>query len=305
MTGGLGTPSPSRFPYPGRPDQQGVAPSSGQVIRARQVIVSGHGDGIFVYTGRPRLGNPPIAWMGGGLVDPYGNVLPSTTGVASSGSFQAGNSITNANGTFTYSGSIPQLGQLIYSNAFAGGTDSAGNIYPAGIAIYQTASGTQPTLVAAMNPITGNIQFGAGTPANPGTAILNGGGTLINSNIYAFHPGTNNQETWQAINPLLNGWANDPGNVTAQYRMVGSPPVSVEVIGTLLATAATSNIFFTLPAAYRPQNLQQFASMGTGGVPAGEAPYVSCDAGGNLRIGQGTIGAANVYGFHGFISLDA
>lgn len=48
------------------------------IIRAQIIIVSGGRlGGVFVYDGVPRLGNPPIAYMTAGTVDPFGNVLPS------------------------------------------------------------------------------------------------------------------------------------------------------------------------------------------------------------------------------------
>jgi hypothetical protein len=116
----------------------GVQPGSNSpIVRARQVIVSGNGDGVFIYSGAPGLGNPPIAWMGAGLVDPYGNVLPSTTGVASTGTFQAGDTRITTAGIFVYS-STPAAGNLIYSEVggVAGGTDPYGNAYLAGTTTY-------------------------------------------------------------------------------------------------------------------------------------------------------------------------
>lgn len=76
---------------PPRPDQQyqgssGAAVigpgSSAGVIRARQVIVSGANEGVFVYSGTPGLGNPPIDYMSASATDPFGNVLPQAGTVA-------------------------------------------------------------------------------------------------------------------------------------------------------------------------------------------------------------------------------
>lgn len=76
---------------PPRPDQQ-YQGSSGQavigpgstsgVIRARQVIVSGSDEGVFVYSGTPGPGNPPIDYMSNSATDPFGNVLPQAGTVA-------------------------------------------------------------------------------------------------------------------------------------------------------------------------------------------------------------------------------
>jgi hypothetical protein len=68
--------------------------------------VTGSG-GVFVYSGTPGPGNPPIAWMSGASTDPYGNSLPSTTGVAGTGTFSVTNSATGANITMELVGGVP------------------------------------------------------------------------------------------------------------------------------------------------------------------------------------------------------
>jgi hypothetical protein len=117
----------------------GVQPGTNSVVLARYVIVFGPGDGVFVYQAgtTPKLGNPPIAWLGSGLVDPYGNVLPSTTGVDGSGTFQAGNGIVlNGQGFLVYNGA-PGPGDLAASVAPANFTDPYGNSVTAGVWYYK------------------------------------------------------------------------------------------------------------------------------------------------------------------------
>lgn len=82
---GLGAGTPSRFPYADRPQPSpGIAPSQGQVTRARIVIISGpHGaiTGLFVYAAgtTPGPGNPPELSITEAATDPFGNtVLPGT-----------------------------------------------------------------------------------------------------------------------------------------------------------------------------------------------------------------------------------
>jgi hypothetical protein len=130
------------------------------------------------------------------------------------------------------------------------------------------------------------------------------GGPVVSTAGTAASPSVISTDTWHGMG-LLNGWANAAGNVTAQYRLVASPPNSVEVIGALAANAATAATFFTLPAGYRPASQQQVACGATGGQVAGSTPFAQCDAGGNLTVQHDTIGAADAYLFHGFISLDA
>lgn len=87
---GLGAPMPSRFPYPSRPyPSPGVAPSSGQIVRARYVIVFGNSGGVFVYNGIPANGNPPAYYISNAATDPYGNSLSPAGIVSQSGADQA------------------------------------------------------------------------------------------------------------------------------------------------------------------------------------------------------------------------
>jgi hypothetical protein len=173
VTGGLGgMPPPPQNAPAGQQATGGVQPGqSTAIVFANKVIVFGAGDGVFVYpTGTtPALGNPPIAWMGGGLVDPYGNVLPSTTGVAGAGTFQAGDTRITTQGLFTYSGT-PALGNLIYSDTSAAGTDPFGNVVLAGANAYLTLSGK--TYAVGLNTLSGTGLPGLsiGDTAHPPTS---------------------------------------------------------------------------------------------------------------------------------------
>jgi len=173
VTAGLGgMPPPPQNAPAGQQATGGVQPGqSTAIVFANKVIVFGTGDGVFVYpTGTtPALGNPPIAWMGGGLVDPYGNVLPSTTGVAGAGTFQAGDTRITTQGLFTYSGT-PALGNLIYSDVSAAGTDPFGNVVLAGANAYLTIAGT--TYAVGLNTLSGTGLPGLsiGDTAHPPTS---------------------------------------------------------------------------------------------------------------------------------------
>lgn len=174
-TGGMTIPG-AGGQVPPRPDQQYpgssgvvVAPGSPSVVRARLIIVSGTGanSGLFVYAGTPALGNPPIFWSTSASTDPYGNAIPSTAGVAGTGTFRAGNTIINASGIFTYSGT-PALGNLIESTTAAIGTDSFGNAYLAGTTLY--AGGTFAAQVNAAQ-VNWYSAPGAGGPWTIGAQI--------------------------------------------------------------------------------------------------------------------------------------
>ena len=145
-----------------RPDQQSQPPaaavqpgSSSGVVTARLVIVSGAGvSGVFVYSGTPGLGNPPIVSITNASVDPFGNtVVPgldvtqgSITGTTITGGTISGTTISGATfdgtdfiintaGAFFYFGT-PANNNLAVSIAGAAGTDAFGNPYISGVTTY-------------------------------------------------------------------------------------------------------------------------------------------------------------------------
>lgn len=105
---------------------------------------------------------------------------------------------------------------------------------------------------------------------------------------------------------LLNSWANNASFQAAQYTLLDSPPNTLEIIGAIDATAATSATFATLPANFRPAKLSPGISCGNnGGGIAGQTPNVRCDTAGNLTLNNATVPSAATFMFHGYISLDA
>jgi hypothetical protein len=61
----------------GQPTQVGTQPGvTGGVVRARQVIISGSADGVFVYEGSPGAGTLVGSWAAAPGSDPYGNAYP-------------------------------------------------------------------------------------------------------------------------------------------------------------------------------------------------------------------------------------
>jgi hypothetical protein len=157
---------------PRRPDQAEVPQSQGlgggfraSVVRARLVIVSGPNDGVFIYKSgtTPALGNPPITWESSTLVDPFGNVLPSTTGVAGTGTFSAGNTVITTAGDFVYNGT-PATGNLIASLAPAAGADDGhSNTFKQGVTAYVTFSGERVAvnLNTTLTAVGVGMQIGA------------------------------------------------------------------------------------------------------------------------------------------------
>jgi hypothetical protein len=147
----------------------GLTISVGSIIGTDFIVENANG-GVFVYSGTPALGNPPVAWMANTTTDPYGNSLPSTTGVAGTGTFQAGDTLITASGVYTYSGT-PALGLLIASLSPTAGTDPYGDTTLAGITAYPKGSGE--TFAVSLSQLSGlvpglsiqNLTLPAHTPA--------------------------------------------------------------------------------------------------------------------------------------------
>lgn len=141
-SGGM-PPAPPGYVPPGLPD---VAAGSTNIFRGRLVIVfgpSGAVTGVFVYAAgtTPALGNPPIFWATSSSVDPFGNVLPSTVGVAGTGTFRAGNTIVTPAGLFTYqSATTPGLGNPPIFWATTGTADPFGNALPSTVGVAGTGT---------------------------------------------------------------------------------------------------------------------------------------------------------------------
>jgi hypothetical protein len=93
MSGILGTGGlPDRRPDQTRnPPLSGTQPgSSAGIVRARLIIVSGSGEGVFIYNGTPGAGNPPIFSATGGTTDPYGNTVIPTLQIQGGGRLTVG-----------------------------------------------------------------------------------------------------------------------------------------------------------------------------------------------------------------------
>jgi hypothetical protein len=108
-------------------------------------------------------------------------------------------------------------------------------------------------------------------------------------------------EDWHNINPT-NGWGNAVGFAPCKYRLISSPPKTVEVLGDVFGgtTTAGTNLF-TLPAGYRPATKQRRAAAGS---PTAGVPLVDIDTDGTCKLVNSWAGVVTV-GIHWLISLDA
>ena len=298
----------------------GVQPgTSSAVVLAQFVIVFGNNGGVFVYNGTPGPGNQPIASVTSASTDPYGNpvqpgftvydlpaylqmhinsllgpALEQVTGATSEAAHGAFynvvvnrgliNEIIESNwlGPGSTSGGVQGLVQLV--SAAADGSTLAGGV------IYDLLSGAA-TNFAHWNYEGFSVDAGSVTAVKPGTGTSDANPAV--------------GESWHSMT-LANSWANVAGFAVAQYRKIGSPPNSVEIIGAINAAAATAAAFFTLPAGYRPASNIPVCSMGeNASLPAGLSPWIECTTGGILSVqNTAALGAWESF-FHGFIPLDA
>jgi hypothetical protein len=297
--------------------QPGVTPG---IVLAQYVIVFGTAGGVFVYSGTPGPGNPPIAWLSSATADPYGNTLTPADnvviGAGQDGSPQVVLESSSGAGEIAFPlpgnwvnfpnmfGSVLGSGGLLSIN---GPTDTTVDDQ-AFIGIASAAAGFSGGSAGFLNYLDAN--GGDNT-----IALWGDGGLLVNvaANVFGVKPGTGTsatnpaaQESWHAMTPLLNSWANVAGFASAQYRKVASPVNSVEIIGAINAAAATAAGFFTLPAGYRPAHNVPVCSMGANAsVPSGLSPWIECTTAGALSVqNTGALGAWESF-FHGFIPLDA
>jgi hypothetical protein len=232
MPGMGGTPPPPPGYQPPQLPSTAAGSSAG-LFRGRLVIVQGTGpnSGLFVYAGIPALGNPPIFWATSAAIDPFGNVLSSTAGVAGSGTFQAGNTIIDPTGNYVYSGT-PGAGNLIASLTPAAGNDQFANAHPQGLLSNQL---TLPNQGSAPPAFTGasvlySSSLGRLRYLSSAGADLVLDRSALNINTFSM----NTQTTPVVMSGALNYLANE--------AVVGSE-YEVEIDGTITTPNTTSATF--------------------------------------------------------------
>lgn len=116
--------------------------------------------------------------------------------------------------------------------------------------------------------------------------------------INAVLPGTTaGQESWHTL-PLAAGWTGAAGD-TLQYRLVASPPSTVQMHGNLVAgTKADATTIGTLPVDYRPNVASDIIANAFGGALGGaQIPHVNIRTDGQIQIfGIGTSTNMNISG---------
>ena len=226
---GLGRPTPSRFPYPGRPQSSGVAPNSGTVVRAQLVIISGNG-GFFFYNGTPALGTLVYSITVAPGFDPTGlnAVLANATSYANVGGTWHAIS-QNLGGTFYFTATSPagpwtQIGSADYHTLSIPGTATRIMGITPGVSTAYLNIGTNS--ISAPNSTTYYTPSGDATGATD-PAIINA--LLAAGHAVQLLPGTYNISSPIEIlqsNTFLRGVAYAPASTLDIYNgggAVGQP----------------------------------------------------------------------------------
>lgn len=188
-----------------------------QNVIANLIVIEGNPDGLFVYSGTPALGNPPVAMIvaPGTTTDPYGNPAASIAqfgnlagshlGIGNDGSLflvnAAGKVIflgRTTDGSFFWynsSGEGPQ--NLSASIAPTNTTDPAGNSVNAGFQVHGTGSAANAA---------GNVEINVQTGPVPIAFFTTGASEITTSgNIQASiqNPGASQQNVLFVVGPQI------------------------------------------------------------------------------------------------------
>lgn len=260
---------------------------SNQIV-SRVIIAGANGQELVYDQAPPVFGHLIASILGANFTDPYGNLgLAGITGYGNIGTpsihFLAVQIINNGiyiSTSVTEAGPWTQIARVVFAQPASVGTANTGLLL-------------QNNNSAAQLILAGNDSAGAGRIV------------ALSSFIHRNDPNAVNAvEGWHAMS-LLNGWANQPGNTAARYRLLPAPANCVQIEGVLVATAATAGTFFTLPSGYVPAGVGGFGAGANGGVTAGQAPQIRWDASGNLSINSVATGAANSVWITGLVILDS
>jgi hypothetical protein len=276
MTGslfGLGAGTPSRFPYTDRPQSgPGIGAGQGQNVRARIIIISGAGGGLFVYSGTPAPGNPPIAYIAAAGVtkDPYGNTLPNSDGGV----------VSSNNLAHLFSALLG--GQVVFGNsadplpAPSIISETGGGSFGASLTI---ESGQGNTATVSGNLFLQDDQS-AGTAGTGRVSVVNAAFKSVGGSPAA--PTLVTTDTWQPITSFSNGWA---ANGQCRVKLLPDGYVKLQLNATAGTLADGTTICqVPTPATYQPNAASQFLDAQTrGGTAMVNGPGVQVTTGGNVQ----------------------
>jgi hypothetical protein len=249
------------------------------VFKGKLVVIFGTGvnSGLFVYSGTPAAGNPPVFWVvaPGVSSDPYGNAVTPIMGAGTSGgqftSIDSGGDIILHDGSGNvmmvlnpgrqvielYNPPPAAAGNLVNTMATGQtGFDVFGNPIASGFACY---SGNN-ALDTFMTLVQSGLHWGTNSNLPGGTGSLTSGGPItlrIQDLFVATDPATGNtNEAWHTIS-LAAGWSTVAGQPVPSYRLLPDGNVQITGVATHAAFAVNTTLnSVNLAAAYQPATLQ-------------------------------------------------
>jgi hypothetical protein len=279
----------------------GVQPGvSNAVILAQYVIVFGTAGGVFIYTGAPAAGNPPIAWMSGATADPYGNTLTPAShvviGAGQDGSPQVVLESSSGSGelAFPLPGTWTNYPNMFGAVAGSGGTLSLNG--PTDTTVNDQAYLEMLSAAAGYEGgSAGAMHYKDANGGDNTIAIWGDNGLLINvaQPINAVKPGTGGSPTnpaqpepWHT--PALTTVTGSGNGVNGmRYKLM---PFNCLLLEWDLATNSVGNnvTVATLPAGWRPATAHNIASGSYGGATAlttGTNPHFVVNTAGTIVTG--------------------
>jgi hypothetical protein len=331
---GLGAGTPSRFPYPDRPQPApGVGPSSGQVTRARVVIVSGPTgtvSGVFVYAPGtiPGPGNTPIAAMTASATDPFGNDVQPGDASALGTIIAIG--ATPSGGTPSYVQLVPGTPQALLE---IGSGDVAETAPLEVLTQIVTVGGTRVLASTFRAPRVAGENAGAfcslvlesptvDLTGDPQSSLVASDGTNTNSLVVfptkyamtnqpaiitggtAAKPTLVTTDSAQAIISFSNGWTSTVARCALMpFGFGGKAMVYLELVLTA-GTIADGTTMCALPAAtYFPASTHDVSVMTKGGTALVNDSYVQVLSSGNIQCESLPTGTTSLR-VSGFYPLD-
>lgn len=259
--------------------QPGTTPG---IVLAQYVIVFGTAGGVFLYSGSPGAGNPPVAWMSTAAKDPYGNTLtPASDVVIGAGQDGSPQAVLKLSGT---SGEIefPLPGTWTnYPNMYGSVSGSGGELSVNGPT--DTSVNDQAYIVMVSAAIgyeggsAGSLYYADANGGHNTIALWGDSGLVINAGVIsAVKPGTGGspvnpaaQETWHDVS-LDSGWTNAD---TLRYKLVAEKNavwVQGAVTHASFSAAADINSSNPLPSEYWPANTHNIGGPGIPGRAGAE-----------------------------------
>jgi hypothetical protein len=246
------------------------------------------GTGVFVYSGTPANGNPPIIWLTSATTDPFGNTLVDS-GVMLAETASSG----NAAGGLIWNSATPGAAEpllALYPNATVGFTGNSpfvlGRVFNRALVNELLALAFGGGGTAGSSP----VQLELFSQSKDGTALghisfYDWASTdlicdISSKYLNAADPAVANTiETWHTAS--ITGTGYSAGSPAPAYKLYADNTAALTGIVNV-ASGSGGAVFLTLPSQYRPVTAKKFPAAFSAGTPV---------ASGNAQVTVNTSGA--------------